>query len=50
MGVQSGKQESGMFRGFGIYYDNPQKVEKDKLRSDLDSILENPTYGSFSQP
>ncbi|TVQ07366.1 MAG: hypothetical protein EA361_18455 [Bacteroidetes bacterium] len=31
------------FRGFGIYYDNPQKVEKSKLRSDVGNILENPT-------
>lgn len=31
------------FRGFGIYYDNPQKVEKEKLRSDVGNILENPT-------
>jgi len=31
------------FRGFGIYYDNPQQVEKSKLRSDVGNILENPT-------
>ncbi len=31
------------FRGFGIYYDNPQKVEKEKLRSEVGNILENPT-------
>jgi len=31
------------FRGFGIYYDNPQKVEKSKLRADVGNILENPT-------
>ncbi len=31
------------FRGFGIYYDNPQKVEKEKLRADVGNILENPT-------
>ena len=30
------------FRGFGIYYDNPQKVEKSKLRADVGNILENP--------
>lgn len=31
------------FRGFGIYYDNPQKVEREKLRSDVGNILEDPT-------
>ncbi len=31
------------FRGFGIYYDNPKKVEKEKLRADVGNILENPT-------
>jgi hypothetical protein len=30
------------FRGFGIYYDNPQKVEKSKLRAEVGNILENP--------
>jgi DNA gyrase inhibitor GyrI len=28
------------FKGFGIYYDNPQKVETSKLRSELGCILE----------
>ena len=28
------------YKGFGIYYDNPQKVEKAKLRSDIGCILE----------
>ena len=28
------------FKGFGIYYDNPQKVEKSKLRSEAGCILE----------
>ncbi|MCU0822480.1 MAG: GyrI-like domain-containing protein [Spirochaetes bacterium] len=28
-------------RGFGIYYDNPEKVDKDKLRSAVGCILEN---------
>lgn len=28
------------YRGFGIYYDNPQKVEKSKLRSEVGCILE----------
>ncbi len=31
------------FRGFGIYYDNPRVVEKEKLRSEVGNILENPT-------
>jgi DNA gyrase inhibitor GyrI len=30
------------YRGFGIYYDNPQQVEKSKLRSESGCILENP--------
>jgi hypothetical protein len=28
------------FKGFGIYYDNPQKVEKSKLRSEVGCVLE----------
>ncbi|MEX0289373.1 MAG: GyrI-like domain-containing protein [Flavobacteriaceae bacterium] len=28
------------FKGFGLYYDNPQKVEKSKLRSEAGCILE----------
>lgn len=28
------------FKGFGIYYDNPQKVEKSKLRSEVGCMLE----------
>jgi len=28
------------FKGFGIYYDNPQEVEKNKLRSAVGCILE----------
>ena len=28
------------FKGFGIYYDNPQKVPKEKLRSEIGCILE----------
>ncbi|MCK4662032.1 MAG: GyrI-like domain-containing protein [Bacteroidales bacterium] len=28
------------FKGFGIYYDNPQKVEKSKLRSEAGCVLE----------
>lgn len=28
------------FKGFGIYYDNPQKVETSKLRSEVGCIIE----------
>ena len=28
------------FKGFGIYYDNPRKVEKSKLRSEACCVLE----------
>ena len=28
------------YKGFGIYYDNPQTVEQDKLRADIGCILE----------
>ncbi len=28
-------------KGFGIYYDNPKKVEKSKLRSEIGCIVEN---------
>ena len=28
-------------RGIGIYYDNPKKVEKEKLRSEIGCIVEN---------
>jgi hypothetical protein len=28
------------YKGFGIYYDNPQKVEKSELRSDVGCIIE----------
>ncbi len=28
-------------KGIGIYYDNPKKVEKDKLRSEIGCIIEN---------
>jgi len=37
------------FRGFGIYYDNPQKVEKSKLRADVGNILENPAPEVLAQ-
>jgi len=29
------------YKGFGLYFDNPQKVEKEKLRSEVGCILEN---------
>jgi hypothetical protein len=32
------------FKGFGIYHDNPQKVEKSKLRSEVGCILEVSDY------
>lgn len=28
------------FKGFGLYFDNPQKVEKEKLRSEAGAIIE----------
>lgn len=28
------------FKGFGLYFDNPQKVEKNKLRSEVGCIVE----------
>lgn len=37
------------FRGFGIYYDNPQKVEKEKLRAEVGNILENPAPEVLTQ-
>jgi hypothetical protein len=37
------------FRGFGIYYDNPQKVNKNELRSDSGCILENPDPATVAQ-
>jgi DNA gyrase inhibitor GyrI len=30
------------YKGFGIYYDDPSKVDKTKLRSEVGCILENP--------
>ena len=30
-------------RGFGIFYDNPKKVAKDQLRSEVGCLLDNPT-------
>ena len=32
------------YKGFGIYYDNPRKVKKEKLRSEAGCILENNEY------
>ena len=29
-------------KGIGIFYDNPQTVDKDKLRSDVGCVLDNP--------
>ncbi len=34
-------------KGFGIYYDNPQKVDKDKLRSVVGCILKNADEGKI---
>ncbi|OGF28472.1 hypothetical protein A2331_05085 [Candidatus Falkowbacteria bacterium RIFOXYB2_FULL_34_18] len=34
------EEEIRTYKGFGIYYDDPQKVVKDKLRSDTGCILE----------
>lgn len=31
----------GTTKGIGIFYDNPQKIDKDKLRSDVGCIVEN---------
>ncbi len=35
------------FKGFGIYYDNPQEVEKEKLRSEVGCILETADYNKI---
>jgi effector-binding domain-containing protein len=37
------------YKGFGIYYDNPQKVEKSKLRSEAGCILENQDEGKVDE-
>ncbi|MBU0683063.1 MAG: GyrI-like domain-containing protein [Candidatus Omnitrophota bacterium] len=34
--------------GFGIYYDNPQKVEKSKLRSEIGAVLDEKDYGKIN--
>lgn len=36
------------FKGFGIYYDNPQKVERSKLRSEVGCILEKVDSAKFT--
>lgn len=36
------------YKGIGIYYDNPQKVEKDKLRSEAGCIIEENDYTKLS--
>ena len=35
-------------KGFGLYYDNPQKVEKEKLRSIVGCIVENKSFEELS--
>ncbi len=37
------------FKGFGIYFDNPQKVETSKLRSELGCILEESDINRVSE-
>lgn len=37
------------FKGFGIYYDNPQKVETSKLRSELGCIIEESDINRLSK-
>ncbi len=37
------------FKGFGIYYDNPQNVEKSKLRSDAGCIVEAEDIGRLKE-
>ena len=37
------------FRGFGIFYDNPRKVEKSRLRSEVGNILENPDAATLKK-
>lgn len=34
------KDKIETFKGFGVYYDNPRKVEKSKLRSEAGCVLE----------
>ncbi|GAF71154.1 unnamed protein product, partial [marine sediment metagenome] len=44
--LESDKTET--FKGFGIYYDNPKKVEKSKLRSEAGCILEEKDIEKYS--
>jgi DNA gyrase inhibitor GyrI len=37
------------YKGFGIYYDDPKVVEKDKLRSIAGSIIEEKDYDKIDQ-
>ncbi|MGQ1889982.1 GyrI-like domain-containing protein [Thermophagus sp. OGC60D27] len=37
------------FKGFGIYYDNPKEVEKNKLRSEIGCIVEQKDISKLSQ-
>jgi len=37
------------YKGFGIYYDNPKVVEKDKLRSIAGSMIEEKDYDKIDQ-
>jgi hypothetical protein len=37
------------FRGFGIFYDNPQKVEKSRLRSEVGNILDDPDAATLKK-
>lgn len=36
-------------KGIGIYYDNPEYVEKDKLRSDIGCIIEKEDIGKLGE-
>lgn len=36
------KYDINTFKGCGLYYDNPEKVEVSKLRSEMGCIIENP--------
>jgi effector-binding domain-containing protein len=37
------------YKGFGVYYDNPQKVEKSKLRSEAGCVLEQNDLGKITE-
>ena len=36
------------YKGFGIYYDNPQEVEKTKLRSEIGCVLEEKDHSKIN--